>query len=58
MFENVLKLTSRKTDSLFELARTLVQLGDSETAVAKLRALLKIDKRNSQARELLKTLER
>ena len=56
MFTNVLKLTPDRMDSLFELARTLVQLRDHKTAAVKLRALLKIDNGNIQAKELLKTL--
>jgi cytochrome c-type biogenesis protein CcmH/NrfG len=58
MFENVLKLTPTRTDSLYGLARTLVKLGDRRTAAAKLKTLLKIDKGNSQARKLLNSLEK
>ena len=58
MFENVLKLMPNRTDSLYGLARTLVKLGDHKTAAVKLRALLKVDKGNSEARELLKSLEK
>ena len=58
MFERVLKLTPTRTDSLYWLARSLVKLGDRKTAAVKLKALLKIDKGNRQARELLKGLEK
>ena len=58
MFENMLKLMPNRTESLYELARTLIRLGDHKTAALKLQALLKIDKGNGQARELLKSLER
>ena len=58
IFENVLKLTPNRTDSLYGLARTLVNLGDRKTAAVKLRALLKLDKGNSKARKLLKSLEK
>ena len=58
MFENVLKLSPARADSLYGLARTLVKIGDHRTAAAKLKALLKIDKGNRQARELLRSLEK
>ena len=58
MFENVLKLSPARADSLYGLARTLVKIGDRRTAAAKLKALLKIDKGNSKARELLRSLEK
>lgn len=58
MFENVLEQAPNRTESIYELARTLIRLGDRKTAAVKLRALLKIDKGNGQARELLKSLER
>ena len=58
MFENVLKLTPTRTESLYGLARTLVKLGDRRAAAMKLKDLLKIDKGNDQARELLESLEK
>ena len=58
MFENVLKLSPARADSLYGLARTLVKIGDHRTAAVKLKVLLKIDKGNSQARELLRSLEK
>ncbi len=58
MFENVLKLTPTRTESLYGLARTLVKLGDRRTAATKLKTLLKIDKGNGQARKLLNSLEK
>ena len=58
MFKNVLKLTPMRTESLYGLARTLVKLGDRRAAAMKLKDLLKIDKGNDQARELLESLEK
>ena len=58
MYEYVLKFSPNESETIYQLARTLAYLNDHRTAAAKLKALLKFDRENAEARKLLKSLEK
>lgn len=56
MFTKLLHISSKNTEAMYQLARTMVKLRETQLAETTLRKLLKVDPGHLEARKLLDTI--